>query len=66
MIEVLQANAQPIALPEDWGILAYTWSHGEDVVDQADCPVLEARRHRGFRQERLLRLWARYRPLRVA
>lgn len=44
MIEVLQANAQPYALPEEWGIRAYTWSHGGDVADGVDCPVLEARR----------------------
>jgi len=44
MVEVLQARAQPLALPEEWGIRAYTWSHGEDVGKEADCPVLEARR----------------------
>jgi hypothetical protein len=44
MIEVLQANAQPIDLPEEWGILAYTWSYGEAVKEEAGCPVLEARR----------------------
>ena len=43
MIEVLQASAQPIDLPEGWRIRAYTWAHGADVREEADCPVLEAR-----------------------
>lgn len=44
MIEALQANAQPLALPEEWRIRAYTWSHEEDVGQMVDCPVLEAHR----------------------
>ena len=44
MIEVLQASAQPIELPEEWRFHAYTWSHGEAVREEAGCPVLEARR----------------------
>lgn len=44
IIEVLQANTQPIFLPEEWGIRAYLWSHDEKVVEQGDCPVLESRR----------------------
>ena len=44
MIEVLQASAQPIELPEEWRIRAYTWSHGADFREEAGCPVLEARR----------------------
>jgi hypothetical protein len=44
MIEVLQASAQPIELPEEWRIRAYTWSQDVDVGEDVDCPVLEAHR----------------------
>jgi len=44
IIEVLQANAQPFPLPEEWRVHAYTWSHDVDVGEEVDCPVLEAHR----------------------
>jgi len=44
MVEVLQANAESLELPEHWGIHAYVWSHDADVTKEMGCPVLEARR----------------------
>jgi hypothetical protein len=44
MIEGLQARAQPFALPAEWRIHAYTWSHSKDVGEEVGCPVLDERR----------------------
>ncbi|MFO7901850.1 MAG: hypothetical protein R6U98_04255 [Pirellulaceae bacterium] len=44
MVEVLQANAEPLELPEDWGIHAYLWAHDAEVAKEIGCPILEARR----------------------
>lgn len=43
-IEALVMRADPVQLPEEWGVRAYTWRHDQRVTDRSDCPDLEARK----------------------